>query len=92
MKSTPRTTIRTMDIVLDKVFDMEGGYVLNFSNRTFANFFWEELHVNIDDPRWYGGRQQQGETPALLLALRRSKNRSRVECPLGVPRNQPRHT
>lgn len=53
MKSTPRTTIRTMDMaVLDKVFDMEGGYVLNFSNRTFANFFWEELRVNIDDPRW----------------------------------------
>ena len=27
MKSTPRTTIRTMDMaVLDKVFDMEGGF------------------------------------------------------------------
>ena len=38
--------------VLDKVFGMEGGYVLDFSNRTFADFFREELQVNIDDPRW----------------------------------------
>ena len=45
--------IRTMDMpVLDKVFGMEGGYVLDFSNRTFADFFREELQVNIDDPRW----------------------------------------
>lgn len=45
--------IRAMDMpVLDRVFDMEGGYVLDFSNRTFAEFFREELRVNIDHPRW----------------------------------------
>lgn len=38
--------------VLDKLFAMEGGYVLDFSNRTFAEFFREELQVNMDDPRW----------------------------------------
>ena len=29
-----------MDIpIIDRMFGMEGGYVLDFSNRTFANFF-----------------------------------------------------
>ncbi len=53
MTGTLTDKIRAMDMaVLDKVFQMEDGYVLDFSNRTFAEFFREELHVNIDDPRW----------------------------------------
>ena len=49
--SNPR--IRSMDMpIIDKVFNMEGGYVLSFSNRTFADFFHEELGVDIYDPRW----------------------------------------
>ena len=32
--------IRSMDMpIIDKVFVMEDGWVLNFSNRTFAEFF-----------------------------------------------------
>ena len=27
-----------------------GGYVLNFSDRTFSEFFREELRIDIDDP------------------------------------------
>ena len=38
--------------ILDEVFVMGDGFVLNFSNRTFADFFREELQVDIDDPRW----------------------------------------
>ena len=53
MTRTANAKIRAMDMpVLDRVFDMEGGYVLDFSNRTFAEFFREELRVNIDHPRW----------------------------------------
>ena len=45
--------IRSMDMpIIDKVFVMEDGWVLNFSNRTFAEFFREELRVDIDDPSW----------------------------------------
>jgi hypothetical protein len=29
---------------------MHGGYVLNFSDRTFASFFSEELNIDIDNP------------------------------------------
>jgi len=43
--------IRSIDMLhLDDVFQMHSGYVLNFSDRTFAQFFREELSVNIDDP------------------------------------------
>ncbi len=53
MTRTANAQIRAMDMpVLDKVFGMEGGYVLDFSNRTFAEFFREELRVDIDHPRW----------------------------------------
>jgi hypothetical protein len=31
---------------------MAGGYVLDFSDRTFAAFFIEELGINIDDSRY----------------------------------------
>ena len=38
--------------IINRVFGMESGYVLDFSNRTFAEFFHDELDVDIDDPRW----------------------------------------
>ncbi len=38
--------------IIDRVFGMESGYVLDFSNRTFAGFFHDELDVDIDNPRW----------------------------------------
>lgn len=39
---------------LDKVFQMETGYVLDghFSDRTFASFFAEELNIDVDDPQF----------------------------------------
>jgi hypothetical protein len=37
---------------LEDVFEMGSGYVLNFTDRTFAEFFENELSVNIDDPKY----------------------------------------
>lgn len=37
-------------LLLDDIFDMGGGYVLNFSDRTFAHFFFQDLNIDIDDP------------------------------------------
>ena len=43
--------IRSIDMLfLDELFEMGGGYVLNFSDRTMSRFFAEELNVDIDDP------------------------------------------
>ena len=53
MTVTSNFRIRSKDMpTIDRVFGMEGGYVLDFSNRTFAEFFREEIGVDIDDPRW----------------------------------------
>jgi len=44
------THIRQIDfLLLDDLFEMSGGYVLNFSNRTFADFFAQELNIDIYD-------------------------------------------
>ncbi len=45
--------LRTLDMLLvDDLFQPpeKPGYVLDFSDRTFAKFFAEELNVDIDDP------------------------------------------
>lgn len=43
--------IRAMDMrLIDDLFDMGSGYVLDFSDRTFAEFFDTELGVDIDRP------------------------------------------
>ncbi len=45
--------IRSIDMrLIDDLFEMGDGYVLNFSNKTFAEFFDEELGINIDDSRY----------------------------------------
>lgn len=46
---------------LDDIFDMGGGYVLNFSDRTFAQFFAEELNIDINDPLYARNGSSKGE-------------------------------
>lgn len=53
MERMNRPNIRTFDMKLvDDLFEMNGGYVLNFSDRTMGIFFLEELNVDIDDPAY----------------------------------------
>jgi hypothetical protein len=43
--------IKSFDMkLLDLLFEMGGGYVLDFSNATFSRFFLGELEIDIDDP------------------------------------------
>ncbi len=47
------STIRAIDMdLIDDLFGMRGGYVLDFNNRQFSEFFASELGVNIDDGRY----------------------------------------
>lgn len=53
MQRMKTPNIRTFDMTLvDDLFEMNGGYVLNFSDRTMGIFFLEELDVDIDDPAY----------------------------------------
>lgn len=45
--------LRPVDMVLvTELFQADPGYVLDLSNRTFAEFFARELDVDINDPRY----------------------------------------
>ncbi len=63
--------------ILDEVFVIGDGFVLNFSNRTFADLVREELQVDIDDPRW----EAQGGSKAIRLRyyLRRADRRTALD-------------
>lgn len=50
-------------LLIDDIFDMGSGYVLNFSDKTFAIFFAEELNIDIDHPRY----SQNGTSKAKRL-------------------------
>jgi hypothetical protein len=53
--------IRPIDmLILDNLFEMGGGYVLNFSNKTFAEFFAGELNIDIDQPAYNGDGTSKG--------------------------------
>ena len=46
-----QTKLKSIDIrLIDEIFKIGGGYVLDFSNKTFAEFFDEELNIDINNP------------------------------------------
>jgi len=66
MESSAR--IRAVDMrLLDDLFGMGGGYVLDFSNKTFAEFFSDELRINIDDPRFDAEGTSKGKRLRFFL-------------------------
>jgi hypothetical protein len=45
--------IRRIDLqIIDKIFGMGDGYVLDFSDRTMSQFFSEDLNIDIDDRQY----------------------------------------
>lgn len=56
--------VRQIDFIfLDDLFEMHSGYVLDFSNKTFAAFFAEELNIDIDAAAY----QERGTSKANRL-------------------------
>ncbi|WP_296504521.1 restriction endonuclease [Rhodoferax sp.] len=73
--------VRAIDfILLDELFEMGGGYVLDFSNPSFSRFFADELNVDIDDPVYAENGTSKGkrlrcflqkvEVPTVVQTLR----------------------
>ena len=57
-------TIKRSDMrLIDEVFGMGSGYVLDFSNRTFSEFFEDEFGINIYQEKYHG----RGTSKANLL-------------------------
>jgi hypothetical protein len=73
------SNIRAIDMLhLDDVFQMHDGYVLGFSDRTFAQFFAEELNLDIDDPTW--ARNGRSKAKRLRTFLQSADKRLVVRC------------
>ena len=78
MTAAPNVKIRPVDMrIIDRVFGMEGGYVLDFSNRTFAEFFHEELNVDIYDDHW--AAQGKSKANRLRSYLRRADRQTALD-------------
>lgn len=52
---------------LDEVFQMEQGYVLDFSDRTIGTFFADELNIDISDPIYATGGTSKAKRVRCLL-------------------------
>jgi hypothetical protein len=76
------TRISSIDMkVIDKLFQMEGGYVLDFSNLTMSRFFAQEINIDVDDQKY--------ETATMPLAKGSPCNiGSRIKCTLELPRTE----
>ncbi len=71
--------IRAIDMrLIDDLFDMGGGYVLDFSDRTFSAFFNDELNINIDDSRYSTEGTSKAKRLRYLLKTADQQTRLRV--------------
>src|SRR5476649_1576747 len=62
MRRVDMPNIRAIDMLfLEDLLAMGGGYVLNFSDRTFSQFFAEELNCDIDDPAYAVNGRSKGK-------------------------------
>lgn len=73
----PTDKIRALDMrLIDDLFGMGGGYVLDFSDRTFAEFFSDELDIDIDHPKF--SAEGTSKAKRLRCFLRASDSLTRV--------------
>jgi hypothetical protein len=63
------SSLRSLDMItVDDLF-IKDGYVLKFSDATYATFFREELNVNIDDQKYYVEGGSKGKRLRYFLRL-----------------------
>ena len=61
MLTTPKPLISELDMPhIDRVFESDGGYVLDFTNATFGAFFAEEVGVNINADEFHADGSSKG--------------------------------
>lgn len=73
----PLVTLRAIDMdLIDALFGMGGGYVLDFSDRTFSEFF-KELGVNVNDPQY--AREGTSKAKRLRYFLKTAPPQQRLQ-------------
>jgi hypothetical protein len=77
------TKIRPIDMrFFDEVFEMQSGYVLDFSDRTFAEFFDSELSINIDEQKYFQGGSSKAKRLRTFLQIEKEPVVARTLCAL----------
>jgi hypothetical protein len=77
------TKIRPIDIrLLDEVLEMQSGYVLDFSDRTFAEFFASELSININHQKYFQGGSSKAKRLRTFLQIEKEPVVVRALCAL----------
>jgi hypothetical protein len=66
----------------DEVFEMQSGYVLDFSDRTFAEFFDSELSININADKYFQGGSSKAKRLRTFLQLEKERVVARALCAL----------
>ena len=61
---------------------MQSGYVLDFSNRTFAEFFDSELSINIDAQKYFQGGSSKANRLRTFLQIEKEPVVARTLCAL----------
>jgi hypothetical protein len=75
----PTDKIRALDMrLIDDLFGMGGGYVIDFSDRTFAEFFSHELDIDIDHPQFSVEGTSKAKRLRYFLKISDSSTRVRV--------------
>lgn len=76
--------------ILDDAFGMHGGYVLDFSNRTFLEYFYDEFNINIYDSKYTTEGDSKAkclrgfvkiESPSIVINVLRSLWKYRIKHP-----------
>ena len=63
---------------VDNAFDMHGGYVLDFSDRTFAEFFDDEFGIDIDADKYRANGTSKAKRLRTFLSLEDNYTVSKV--------------
>jgi hypothetical protein len=65
-------------LLIEDVFDMGGGYVLDFSNPTFAQFFMNEVGVNIDETQYFASGSSKAKRLLCFFSLADDKTAAKA--------------
>ncbi|GAA0433325.1 restriction endonuclease [Massilia aurea] len=65
-------------LLIEDVFEMGGGYVLDFSNPTFVQFFIDEIGVNIDEAQYLASGSSKAKRLRCFLSLADDKTATKA--------------
>lgn len=74
-----QTKLKSIELeVIDEIFDMKSGYVLDFTNRTFEEFFSDELNIEIYHDKYDADGSSKAKRLRCLLKVATDQERVKI--------------